>query len=204
MRIRLATIDEARECARVIAAALLHDPVGVRAVRGRHRRLPRLTSLYEAELRLGAFAHGHVDVAHDEEGAIVGVAAWVRPDPPSHLRATLRQAPRYVHAIGVTHAVSAILAQRCRRDARPRASHWLLADIAVAEGARGHGIGGALLRHGLGRCDGPVYLEATTPASQRLYERHGFAVHRRIGLVDGGFPLGMWRERGRDRVLATR
>lgn len=204
MRIRSATIDEARECARVVAAALLHDPVGVRAVRGRHRRMSRLTSLYEAELRLGAFAHGHVDVALDDAGAIVGVAAWVRPDAPSHLAATLGQAPRYAHAIGLVHAATAIAAQRRRRRARPEASHWLLADIAVVDRGRGHGVGTALLRHGLERCDGPVYLEATTCASQRLYERHGFAVHRRIGLVDGGFPLGMWREPSPVSALAVR
>ncbi|MFC7430456.1 MULTISPECIES: GNAT family N-acetyltransferase [unclassified Agrococcus] len=203
MRIRPATIDEARWCAGVVAAALLDDPVGRRAVRTRHDRLRRMTGLYEAELRLGAFAHGHVDVAVEDDGeSILGVAAWVRPDACSDLAATVRQAPRYVHAIGIAHAVSAIRALLRRRRARPDAAHWLLADVAVVEHARGRGIGAALLQHGLERCDGAVYLEATTPGSQRLYERHGFVVHRRIGLVDGGFPLGMWRER--DAALATR
>ncbi|SDI01276.1 GNAT family N-acetyltransferase [Agrococcus jejuensis] len=193
MHIRPATLDEARQCAGIVAAALLHDPVGVRAVRSRHDRLRRMTSLYEAELRLGGFMHGHVDVAVvDDE--IVGVAAWVEPDPCHDMRATLRQAPLYVHAVGIAHAVSAARVLRTRQRARPTQPHWLLADVAVAEPARGLGIGAALIDHGLARFDGPAYLEATTAASQRLYERHGFTLRSRIGIAPGGFPVGMWRE----------
>ena len=183
MRIRTASIDEAHRCAAIVARALLHDPVGVRAIRSRHDRLRRLTSLYEAELRLGAFMHGRVDVATvDDE--IVGV----------DMAATLRQAPRYAHAVGIAHAVSAARALRRRQRARPGQSHWLLADIVVVEAARGAGVGAALLAHGLAACDGPVYLEATTASSRRLYERFGFTVRTHIGLVDGGYPLGMWCE----------
>lgn len=200
MHVRPATIDEARRCAGVVAAALLHDPVGLRAIRARHDRLCRMTSLYEAELRLGAFRHGHVDVC-ELDGEIVGVAAWVAPDAHRTLLETLRQAPRYVHAVGPMHAASALRSLRIRQRARPVQAHWLLADVAVAEHARGHGIGGALLEHGLDRIDGATYLEATTAASQRLYERHGFAVRRRIGLAPGGFPVGMWREPTRAPAL---
>lgn len=193
MDIRSATLDEARQCAGIVAAALLHDPVGLRAVRATHDRLRRMTSLYEAELLLGGFAHGRVDVAIVDD-AIVGVAAWVEPDRTRGLVGALRQAPRYLHAVGIAHAPSAALVLRRRAGARPSASHWLLADVAVAERARGLGIGSALIDHGLARIDGPVYLEATTAASQRLYQRHGFAERTRIGIAPDGFPVGMWRE----------
>lgn len=192
VRIRRATVDEARHCSLVVATALLHDPVGLRAVRSRIHRLRRMTGLYEAELRLGAFTHGFVDVALDDDD-IIGVAAWIAPEWRRTRAATLRQAPRYLHAVGVAHAISAARVQRRRHRARPSTSHWLLADIAVAAEARGLGIGGALLAHGLERCDAPVYLEATTPASRRLYERFGFIEHRRIDLVEGGYPVGMLR-----------
>lgn len=192
MPVRPATLDEASRCAGLIAAALLHDPVGIRAIRVRHDRLCRMTSLYEAELRLGAFRHGHVDVC-DVDGDIVGVAAWVAPGWRRNLLETLRQAPRYVHAVGPLHATSTLRSSRIRQRARPVHPHWLLADVAVAEHARGNGIGGALLEHGLARIDGATYLEATTAASQRLYERHGFVLRTRIGLAPGGFPVGMWR-----------
>jgi len=203
VRIRTASIDEARRCAAIVAEALLRDPVGVRAVPARLDRLRRMTGLYEAELRLGAFAHGRVDVA-EIDGVIAGVAAWVAPHAPGDLAATLRQAPRYAYAVGPLHLVSALRAQRVRRRARPTTAHWTLADVAVADDARGQGIGGALVAHGLERLDGDAYLEATTAASQRLYERHGFVLHTRIGLAPGGFPVGMRREAQPHGVPALR
>ncbi|QCR19157.1 GNAT family N-acetyltransferase [Agrococcus sp. SGAir0287] len=193
MRIRTASIGEVRRCAALVAEALLDDPVGVRAVRARHGRLRRMRALYEAELRLGAFAHGRVDVA-EVDGAIVGVAAWVAPMASPDLVAALRQAPRYAFAVGPLHAAGALRAQRIRRAARPDAAHWMLADVAVAEHARGLGIGGALVEHGLALVDGDAYLEATTAASRRLYERHGFVARASIGLAPGGYPVAMWRD----------
>ncbi|WP_345025750.1 GNAT family N-acetyltransferase, partial [Streptomyces sedi] len=54
---------------------------------------------------------------------------------------------------------------------------WRLEGIAVHGSARGRGLGGVLLAHGLRSVDrqgAEAELEATTPGSQRLYERHGF------------------------------
>lgn len=62
--------------------------------------------------------------------------------------------------------------------ARPHTAHWYLYMIAVSPLARGAGVGSALLRHGLARVDAEgvaAHLESTTPASRRLYARHGFA-----------------------------
>lgn len=61
--------------------------------------------------------------------------------------------------------------------ARPAGTHWYLYMIAVSPLARGKGVGSALLREGLSRVDADgaaAHLESTTPASRRLYERHGF------------------------------
>lgn len=194
MLIRLATRSEARACAGIVAAALLRDPVGVRAMPARHRRLQRLTSLYEAELRAGAFDQGVVEVAVVDD-RIVGVAAWEPPSTRRRLGAVLRQAPRYVWAVGPAHVLTSVRALRTRRHARPVASHWLLADIAVAESVRGQGIGAALLHSRLDDGTDAVYLEATTPASRRLYERFGFRAQTAIDLAPGGYPVGMWRAR---------
>lgn len=67
---------------------------------------------------------------------------------------------------------------------RPREPHWYLYMIAVSPLARGRGVGSALLRHGLERVDAdalPAHLESTTPASRRLYERHGFRQVAELG-----------------------
>ncbi|RLP80221.1 N-acetyltransferase [Mycetocola lacteus] len=54
---------------------------------------------------------------------------------------------------------------------------WHLEAIVVAEAARGRGLGGHLIRHALADIDAAgaiATLDASTPDSQRLYERLGF------------------------------
>ena len=74
---------------------------------------------------------------------------------------------------------------------RPSEPHWYFHDIATGPRARGKGIGSALLRHRLDIIDRggpePVFLEATTPGSRRLYERFGF-------LPVGTVPTGPGQE----------
>ena len=73
---------------------------------------------------------------------------------------------------------------------RPAEPHWYLYMVAVAPAARGRGIGGRLLGHGLKRVDAeglPAHLESTTPGSRRLYERFGF---RQVAeLAGSGLPV---------------
>ena len=59
----------------------------------------------------------------------------------------------------------------------PVEPHWHLPLIGVAPEHQGRGIGSALLRNMLERCDQeglPAYLEATSPRNILLYARHGF------------------------------
>ncbi|SLM91943.1 GNAT family N-acetyltransferase [Brachybacterium nesterenkovii] len=178
---------ELPECARLITRALIDDAVMHRLVPGAEDRLRRMTAALLAELRGGAFAHGVVDTARNESGGpLLGVAAWVAPRPP---RCTPRRAVEHVRgirAVGLRRMPAAIRADhRLTRD-HPTMPHWYLEDIAVAEGARGMGVGSALIEHGLARVDAdalPAYLESTTPASRRLYARHGFGP---LGVVDLG------------------
>jgi ribosomal protein S18 acetylase RimI-like enzyme len=84
----------------------------------------------------------------------------------------------------------------------PERPHWYLLYVAAATGRRGTGVGSAVLRPVLDRCDDediPAYLEATTDRSRALYRRQGFEDMEELALPDGGpvmYP--MWREpRGR-------
>lgn len=85
---------------------------------------------------------------------------------------------REIRAIGLRH-LSIVRAMDAEYASfRPHYPHWYLTDLAVDPGSQGLGIGSALLRDRLAKVDAdglPAYLEATTPASRRLYERHGFA-----------------------------
>jgi ribosomal protein S18 acetylase RimI-like enzyme len=68
----------------------------------------------------------------------------------------------------------------------PAEPHWHLPLIGVDPAQQGLGLGSALLRHALRRCDRdrvPAYLESSNPRNSSLYERHGF---RRLGEIQAG------------------
>jgi GNAT superfamily N-acetyltransferase len=77
-------------------------------------------------------------------------------------------------------------------------AHEYLWMIGVVPGHQGRGLGTALIRPVLERCDReglPAYLEASSPRSVPLYERLGFAVlDRTLDLPDGPRMWPMWRE----------
>lgn len=61
----------------------------------------------------------------------------------------------------------------------PDEPHWFLPLIAVDVAHQGRGLGGALMKHALQRCDADgtaAYLESSNPKNISLYERHGFEV----------------------------
>jgi ribosomal protein S18 acetylase RimI-like enzyme len=73
----------------------------------------------------------------------------------------------------------------------PKEPHWYLPLIGVDPSRQGRGLGSALLKAGLARCDAdglPAYLESSSPRNVPLYERHGFEV---IGLIKPGDHPGL-------------
>jgi len=82
--------------------------------------------------------------------------------------------------------------------AHPRAPHWYLYAMGVEPSRQGQGIGSALLRAMLERCDThghAAYLEASTESNARLYARNGFRTTRDLDLSARGPSLRlMWRE----------
>ena len=80
----------------------------------------------------------------------------------------------------------------------PKAEHYYLPFVGVRPEWQGRGLGAALLRPILDRCDRervPAYLEASAPRNRDLYMRHGFAVTEEFRLGKGSPPLWrMWRE----------
>jgi GNAT superfamily N-acetyltransferase len=77
-------------------------------------------------------------------------------------------------------------------------AHEYLWMIGVAPRHQGRGLGAALIRHVLDRCDReglPAYLEASSARSTQLYERLGFAfTGRTLDLPEGPRMWPMWRE----------
>lgn len=139
-------------------------------------------------------ADSRVDLAVDAaSGDPLGVALWDAPsstdvvgplgpgnEPPPGLDLDL---------LGGAWELCLLDAAQCEAH-RPAEPHWYLYMVAVAPAARGRGIGGRLLGHGLKRVDAeglPAHLESTTPGSRRLYERFGF---RQVAeLAGSGLPV---------------
>ena len=86
----------------------------------------------------------------------------------------------------------------------PTEPHWYLPLIGVDVSKRGRGYGSTLLRHALERCDRdglPAYLEATSPRSKPLYERHGF---EELGMIQEGSSPPLWpMQPARPRAVAN-
>ncbi len=101
----------------------------------------------------------------DEEAAIELIEETVRPEIRDDLYSMLEQMDTY-------HPEDA----PC----------WYLPFIGVDVARQGRGLGSALMKHALERCDEEgtqAYLESSNPANISLYERHGFQV---MGRIDAG------------------
>jgi len=184
---------------RVLAAALRDDAV-MRAMLPEERdRLARLSRIYAAVVRLTLASGGVVDLARDGTGGpVVGVAVWERPGFALGTWAQARELPTLVRAVGVRHLPAAVRGLRAFAAHRPRYPHWFLADLGTDPAARGRGVGSTLLAHRLATADrtgAPVYLEATTDGSRRLYERFGFRATGTIRLR-GAAATAMLRPAG--------
>jgi GNAT superfamily N-acetyltransferase len=79
----------------------------------------------------------------------------------------------------------------------PIEPHWYLAVLGTDPSAQGHGLGSALLRSRLSRCDDrrfPAYLESSKESNVPYYERFGFRVTGEIRVPGGGPRVWpMWR-----------
>ena len=178
----------------MLARAFHDDPVFgwmLPAERSRRRRLRRyfLTGLHHESLR-----HGAVEVAC-ADGRVAGAAVWFPPGTWSGTEASAL--PGYLQAFG-RRLVIAAQYQSVAVSAHPRKEpHWYLAIIGVDPVRQGHGVGAALLRSRLRRCDEaglPAYLESSNPENVPLYQHFGFHITGALGLPEGAPVVHtMWR-----------
>ncbi|WP_433430804.1 GNAT family N-acetyltransferase [Nonomuraea sp. CA-141351] len=79
-----------------------------------------------------------------------------------------------------------------------REAHLYLPCMGVLGGRQGAGLGSAMLRHRLERADADglaAYLEASSPRSRALYQRHGFEdLGEPVRVADSPLLWPMWRQ----------
>lgn len=198
--VRPATRADIAELAAVLSRAFADEPPFTWVQPDAELRATVQPAMFHAALRHIYRVERGSEVVLDN-GAIAGGAIWTPPGswkPPSWRE--LRAIPGLIGALGVTHfpqyARRGKAVEDALRSAHPSASHWYLAALGTEPRAQARGVGSALVRSGLGRCDREgehAYLECF----ERLvpyYARFGFEVTGKIEMpADLPHQFSMWR-----------
>ena len=149
--------------------------------RGRQRR--RLERFFQLELEHVVLPTGRVWAVPGRDGASLELppGCWRTP-----IRVQLAHGPAFTRTFGRRLPYAFALMTKMERR-HLREPHYYIPYVGVAPDAQGHGLGTALLRPTLDRCDRrrlPAYLEATSERNAALYERLGFEHLGRFTLGD--------------------
>lgn len=185
---------EWRELGRVLGAAFDDDPVWMWVCPDPVRRRRHLGNAFAHVIRQRV----RCGWGWTTEGTL-GAAVWAAPDqwktrPLDSARMALPML-RATGARGVGERLGA-LANLERR--HPREPHWYLEVIGADPTMRGRGVGTALLRPMIERCDAegmPAYLESSKAENLPFYGRFGFEITDELHLGAGAPPMwAMWRD----------
>jgi ribosomal protein S18 acetylase RimI-like enzyme len=191
-QVRVAREADFPAMARVLARAFHEDPLTAWLYPREGSRDRHVERSFRVSLRRLA-PQGQLYTTADHAGA----ALWALP---GQWREDLRQ------TLGVLALLPPLLPRLVRTMramsrielAHPLHEHFYLSVLGTDPGRRREGIGSALLRPVLERCDAeraPAYLETATEENVGFYARHGFDVQRRLDLPGGAPPLWLlWRE----------
>jgi ribosomal protein S18 acetylase RimI-like enzyme len=169
--IRSATSDEVPRAVAAIVAAFLTDPPARFAWPSPHdylQAMPLATRAFAG----ASFKHGTAYVSAD----LCGAALWLPPgvEPNGEVLGKMfRDTAKREHLDDLLATFEKM------GQSHPREPHWYLPQIGVDPNAQGKGLGAALMRHALARCDQEralAYLEASKPQNVPFYQRHGFEV----------------------------
>ena len=182
IEIRSATSDEIPRAVAAIVAAFISDPPARFAWPSPHDYLSAMP-VATGEFAGSSFQHGTAYVSADFCGAALWLPPGVEPNGRA-LEKVFRDTARPEHMDDLLGTFEKM------EQSHPREAHWYLPQIGVEPNAQGKGIGAALMRHALARCDQEralAYLEASKPQNIPFYQRHGFEV---IGEIQvGSAPL---------------
>ena len=176
--VRSASRDEESAVSAVIALAFASDPMARWSLRDAQTYLAVMPDLIRA-FGAAAYDSDSADVSDDFGGAALWLPPGVEPDIE-----TLDRLVRMNADPAILSDVEAIFDGMARY--HPKAPHWYLPLIGTDPARQGQGIGSALMRHALARCDregAAAYLESSNPRNIPLYQRHGFEI---LGTIQTG------------------
>jgi GNAT superfamily N-acetyltransferase len=191
--VRSAGAGDAAGLSVALARAFASDPVMSWLLPQRTRRVSRRELMFTLELLTYVLPQdGLVFTADNGRGGLAGGCLALPPDRWQFPRAADgRTAVRWLRAAG-TRLPRVSRAQRAMEERHLTEPHYYIRWVGVEPGLQGQGLGSALMRPVLDRCDAghlPAYLEASSARSAGLYERLGFARLEALELPGGGPPV---------------
>jgi ribosomal protein S18 acetylase RimI-like enzyme len=195
--VRRALGSDARDLAVVLARAFEDDPVWSWMLPDETTRRGRLGIVFDTLVRHVHLRNGGAELAA-LDGPTGSVALW---DPPGQWRLSfdvlLRQMPAFLRGFG-TRLPAAFAALTTVERHHPGEPHWYLSYLGTDPVVQGRGLGGALMRSRLDRCDREgttAYLESSKESNIPFYENFGFRVTREISMPRYCPPVwAMWRD----------
>lgn len=166
---RTARPDEMPRVISCIVAAFIADPFARYVWPSLHEYL-HSSPRFIREFAGGSLEHGSAYVSADFSGAALWLPPGVHADAVA-VEKVVRETTQPEHLDDVLFTLQRM------EESHPHETHWYLPTIGVEPNAQRRGLGEALMRHALARCDKeglPAYLESTNPRNISLYERHGF------------------------------
>jgi ribosomal protein S18 acetylase RimI-like enzyme len=192
--LRRASADDVQPLASMLARAFSDDPVAAWSC-GPDSLRPAVLRRFHGSRLKQLLVHEEVWTTAD----LTCAALWA---PPGHVLTTPRQDielmrcvlhPRLVWRLPlITKGLLEV--QRRHRSHPP---HWYLAVLGTDPSAQGQGLGSAVLRPVLERCDADgvaAYLESSAERNIDFYARHGFRVTGELRLPRGPSVWPMWRD----------
>jgi GNAT superfamily N-acetyltransferase len=197
--VREARVDEAGPLSETLAGVFTTDPILRWMVPGLMREA-RLRKLFSIELVHCVFPAGRALTTDGFRGGNLELppGGWEMAVPPSAALGLLG-------VFGMRLPRAGRL-QKLFERTHPREPHYYVRYLGVAAQFRGKGLGTALLRATLDRCDTEgvaAYIEASSERSAALYERLGFVHLGELRIPDGPrfWPM---RRPHRERHVAER
>lgn len=176
--VRAATSQERDWVLSTLEVAFINDPV-MRFCWPRAKEY--LAGIRQVADAMGgkAFDHGSAYLAP----GFAGVALWVPPGVHPDLEPLGGLIVETVD-VALHDDLFGMMGEMARF--HPAEDHWYLSQIGVDPFFQAQGVGAALMKHALARCDAdgtPCYLESSNPRNISLYERFGF---ERVGEIQVG------------------
>jgi ribosomal protein S18 acetylase RimI-like enzyme len=193
-QLRRASAQDVPALAGVLARAFLDDPVASWAYPPDHLRERALVRFQGTRARQ---LLGEEEVWTDSD--LRCAALWATPGRwKMSLGEIAALAPSFMHPRLIARLpIAAIGWEKLERRHPPDPPHWYLAVLGTDPSAQGQGLGSAVLRPVLERCDADgvgAYLESSKESNIAFYSRHGFRVTEEIRLLKGPPMWKMWRD----------